>query len=307
MNTQENLNSKIKFDKEAKNYDEQIEILLNRGMTFKNKSKAKFILENISYYRLSGYWYQYYKSLEDKTFKIEIDFDDCFNTYCFDKELRKILIEELEKIEVSIRAKISYNLSNKYGGFWFNNTKLVNSLVTHSNLISKINNEYQRSDELFIKSYKKKYLEELPPSWILLEVASFGSLSQLYKNLLPYDKRTISNNYKLPEVVFETWLHSFVYIRNLCAHHSRLWNRELTIKPKRLENPKLPFTNNHTNNRKIFYVVLMIKYFINIINPMSSFKIRLVNLIKEYPQIDISEMGFISDWDIEDIWIKNYD
>ncbi|HOG73259.1 MAG TPA: Abi family protein, partial [Tenuifilaceae bacterium] len=102
--------------------------------------------------------------------------------------------------------------------------------VKHADTLSKIAIEYSRSDEEFAKAFKNKYSDPMPPSWMMLEVSSFGTLSSLYNYLHPsWDKREIAKHFGLADKVFSSWLHSIVYLRNICAHHARLWNREMQI------------------------------------------------------------------------------
>jgi len=126
---------------------------------------------------------------------------------------------------------IYFSLS--YGPFCFENPALFANTVKHATTLSKLGEEFNRSDEDFINAFRSKYSNNLPPAWMLAEIASFGILSMLYKNLKPSkEKRDIAHHFGLADRVFETWLHAIVYLRNVCAHHSRLWNRTMSIVPQ---------------------------------------------------------------------------
>ncbi|MBS3999166.1 MAG: Abi family protein [Desulfobulbaceae bacterium] len=294
---------KIEFQKAPKSKEEQLEILKNRGMVVKNEERALFLLEHISYYRLSGYWFENYIDWETKMFRNGTSFEDSFDKYCFDKEFRKLVLSELEKIEVSIRASIINTLSIKYSSpFWFQNVNLFKDVTKHTKLLEQLDKDFFRSDELFVQSFKKKYIEKLPPSWIILEITSFGTLSKIFENLKPYDKRLIANKFELPEKVFVSWLHTLIYIRNVCAHHTRLWNRNLTISPKLLNNETNNWSKEYVVNNKSYFVVLIIRYILKTINPKSTFKDKLVELFKNYPMINPNLMGFSENWEQEQIW-----
>jgi len=230
---------KDKFCKIPKSVDEQLELLKERGMIIEDEVKALFLLEKISYFRLSGYWFNYYINRDEKVFSKSITFGEAFNIYLFDKDLRKIILSELEKIEIAVRAEVVNTLSMKYMyPFWFSDLNLFKDKPKQVLLIDRLKDDFNRSDELFVESFKNKYSDEIPPSWIILEITSFGTLSKIFKNLNNVDKRIIANKFYLPEKVFESWLHTLVYIRNVCAHHTRLWNRNITIAPKILHNKK---------------------------------------------------------------------
>jgi abortive infection bacteriophage resistance protein len=180
--------SKIPFNKPPLTYSQQLQQLKDRGLTVENKKRALHLLESISYYRLSGYWYPLLQDKKNHIFKADAQFDTAFRLYCFDRELRKLVLAELEKIEVAVRAKMIYVLSHKHGAFWFSNPTIFRNPIKHADSITKIGQEYSRSDEEFIKAFTDKYSDPLPPSWISIEITSFGTLSMLYTNLLPYTK-----------------------------------------------------------------------------------------------------------------------
>ncbi len=300
-----NQTNKINFNKAPKTIEEQIELLKSRGLIIQDEAKAKYLLQHISYYRLSGYWFAFYKNFETKQFQANTTFELVFHLYCFDQKLRKLLLSEIEKIEISLRSQISnYMINKKQDPFWFLNVSYFTNKDNYEQFVEVLKVDFKRSDEQFINSFKKKYSDELPPSWIILEITSFGTLSKIFKNINNYDKKQISNVYQLPEKVFESWLHSIVYIRNVCAHHTRLWNRNISIKPEKLKKPRLDWVNNEYNNKKIYSIVLVIQYLLKTIYPHSDFFERLKSLLEKYPDVEPKNIGFINDWENEPIWQK---
>lgn len=155
----------------------------------------------------------------------------------------------------------------------------------------------------------------MPPSWMMLEITSFGSLSMLYKNLKqPHDKRDIAHYFGIDDSTFESWLHSIVYVRNVCAHHSRIWSRVMRI------SPNIPLTPSNLwiavttippiiagnppikINNRTYYLLSMIIYFLNTINPKHTFKNRFFQLQKKYRMVDVKGMGFPTGWETELLW-----
>lgn len=305
---------KVPYTKLVLSYKAQLQQLKDRGLIVEDDAKALHLLENISYYRLSGYWYPMLANPKtDHRFKPGSTFNNAFKLYCFDRKLRKLILSELEKIEVAIRAKMIYELSNRHGPFWYTNVHIFRNSSNHSKTLSKIQEEYQRSDERFILDFRKKYQDPMPPSWMMLELTSFGSLSMLYKNLAgSHDRRTIAHYFGLDDSTFESWLHSIVYIRNVCAHHSRLWSRVMRITPAIPANPRFPFlqhsllynpkTMQPLNNNRTFFFLSMIIYWLNIINPSNTFKNKLFDLLNNYPMVDVAALGFPAKWRMETIW-----
>ncbi len=296
--------SKIPFNKPPLTYPEQLQQLKDRGLTVNNQEKALHLLESISYYRLSGYWYPLLQDKKNHTFKKNANLDTAFRLYCFDRELRKLVLAELEKIEVAVRAKMIYVLSHKYGAFWFSNPSIFRNPVKHADSITKIGQEYDRSDEEFIKAFADKYSDPLPPSWISIEITSFGTLSMLYSNLLPgTEKRAIAHHFGVSDSVFQTWLHSIVYLRNICAHHSRLWNRTMSIRPQFPKKTSKQWINmNNIQNHKTYFMLSMIQYLLQTVNPKSTFSSRLKTLLLKYDNVDVRAMNFPDNWENEPLW-----
>jgi len=296
--------AKVPYSKAFLAYRAQIALLKSRGMTFADENKALHLLENISYYRLSGYWYPLLRDKQNHIFKQNACFETAFNMYKFDSQLRKLISSELEKIEIAVRTKMAYVLSSAHNSFWIEDASHFNNQDIHQTTLEKIQEEIDRSDEEFILSFKEKYTNPFPPSFILMETTSFGALSRLYGNLKPgKDKKDIAKLFGLPDKVFASWLHCLVYIRNMCAHHARLWNRQVGIKPlfpRRTHNAWID--TNDISNRRLYYILSMIIYLLNTVNPNHTFKQKLEHLFAKYPNVDRAAMGFPATWRQEPLW-----
>lgn len=296
--------SKTSYSKPPISYSEQLELLETRGLKILNHKKAEHLLKNISYYRLSGYWYPLLENKSEHKFKPEATFETAFNIYKFDRELRLLVLGELEKIEISVRANMIYNISQEHGPFWFLNKEIFNSEGGLQKSLESIKKEYSGSDEEFIKAFGSKYSDVYPPSWMILEITSFGTLSILFSNLRPgKTKREISNEYGISNKVFSSWLHSIVYLRNVCAHHARFWNRVMSVSPKMPKSTNLTWLHNQNiPTNKSYYVLSMILYLSQTINPNNTIGQRFALLLKKYPNIDPVAMGFPMDWENEPLW-----
>ncbi|MDR2555189.1 MAG: Abi family protein [Fibromonadaceae bacterium] len=299
--------TKVVYQEQFLSYEEQINLLKNRGLLFKDEARALNLFECISYYRFSSYWHPFLKDKQVKIFKENVNFDSIFDLYKFDADLRKIIMAEIVKIEIAVRSKMVYILSLSNDSFWLENEKLFSCSNIYASLISSIKKEIDRSEESFIISFKKEFSNDIPPAFMVLETASFGTLSKLYKYLKSSkEKQEIALFFGLLDKAFESWLHSLVYVRNICAHHSRLWNREMRISPLHprtyknqwLENKQIP-------NNRIYFILSIIIYLLNIINPKHSFKQKLNSLFLKYPSIDKAAMGFPTDWQKEPLWNGN--
>lgn len=292
------------YSKPALTYAQQVAQLQARGLEINNTPRAIHLLESISYYRLSGYWYPMLIDKANHIFKPNSTFQDAFQLYSFDRELRVMVLRALEKIEVSIRAKMIYILSHQHGVFWYQNPILFRNHIGHSRSLGSLQNEYNRSDEEFITAFGSKYSDPLPPSWMMLEITSFGTLSFLYSNLKPgRPKRAIANHFGLTDRIFSSWMHSIVYIRNVCAHHSRFWNRAMSISATMPLSPRKTWLADTTvRNDKSYFMLSILLYLMQTINPGNTFVARFKVLLAKYPNVDESAMGFPSTWETEPLW-----
>ncbi len=179
------MNENMKFSKKVFTIDEHITQLKERGLKIENEELAKKYLSNISYYRLAGYWWSMQENKEKHIFKPESTFSNVIAIYNFDADLRVLLFNAIEKIEISLRTKLIYHLSHEYGPWWFQDTTIFEDTKALIKTLEKIREEIERSKDTFIKEHKKKYKNDLrfPPSWKTLELTSFGALSKLYGNL----------------------------------------------------------------------------------------------------------------------------
>lgn len=308
---------KIVYNKKALTYQQQIDLLKQRGLHIGDESKARFLLEHISYYRLSAYFYPLLRGTttdekQQHNFKEGASFEDAFKLYCFDRELRKMVNGEIEKIEVSIRAELVYRMSHKYDKYWYTYPALFRNKEKHQEQLDAIQNMYENTQEVFALSYRSKYINPFLPSWMAMELTTFGTLSFLYKELSDFKAKTeIARKYGLSDVVFESWLHILIYMRNICAHHAKLWGRNFSITSvKAKTKPSKPFlTINGEPRNRLYFNLAILKYFINEVNPKNSLTSRLAALLEKYPQIEQYDMvfkdgkrDFPADWLAEELW-----
>lgn len=296
---------KILYSKKALSSTEQVSLLKSRGLIIPDEKSAIHTLNHINYYRLSAYIYPLLKDKENHLFKDNSSFQNILDLYNFDRELRLLFLDAIERIEVSLRTNIIYVLSLKYDSFWLSKKEFFYDELKYIAQITKLKEEFARSDEKFLKHYFDKYEQEIPPTWISLEIATFGLISLFYQNLKSNkDMKEISNRYGLNRITFTSWLHTLTYVRNICAHHSRLWNRELGVQPSIPKTTGGIWLNKSAayKNDRIFYVISIIIYFLKVVNHADSFIAKLNALIINYPMIDLAAMGFPKNWKEEDLF-----
>ncbi len=297
----------MQYNKPAIEIITQISFLKQRGLFFNDENRAAHYLSNISFYRLRAYTYPFQDNQNpNHPFIQKISFEQIVELYVFDRRLRLLIFDSLEKIEISLRTKIIYHFALNHGSHWHENASLYRDTPRFINDISMLYKEIGRSTETFIKHYKNKYSEpENPPAWMSLEVATLGLLSKLFSNLKKgAEKKKITAEFGLskPEVL-ESWMHTFAHLRNICAHHGRIWNRRLTTMPQIPTCTVYPFiTNSNVYPNKLYATLCCMNYILGIISPGNNFSFRLKNLLKTCSLIDLKEMGFTKDWENEPIW-----
>jgi len=297
----------MKYIKPPLTIAQQIQTLKERGLIIEDEDRAFRYLSFISLYRLRAYTYPFQdNSNPEHPFRKETTFDDILNTYLFDRKFRLLVFDAIERIEIALRTQIIYQYSIKYGGNWYENENLYRKPHFFQKDISLIDKELIRSNEVFIKHYKTKYsTPKRPPAWMTIETLSLGLLSKIYENLkISPEKKSIARNFNLSHpFVLESWMHSLSVIRNICAHHGRLWNREL---PASMKLPKKTYDvwlkNTKFPQGKLYLSLSSILYLLNTIIPRNHFKIKLKMLISQYPDIPLRQMGFPDNWEKEQLW-----
>ena len=284
-------------------FNQQVALLKSNGLAFADEQKALHTLQQVSYFRLKSYLTPLMDDKVSHTFKVGTSFEQAFELYKFDSHLRKLVASELEKIEVSIRTQMAYILADEIDIYWFSDSANFANPTKHITTLSSLKTELNRSDDDQILRFKNTYSDPFPPAWMTLEVSSFGTLSMFFKLLRPsLAKRKIANFYGVSDSVFESWLHSIVYVRNICAHHSRLWNKTLRIQPLFPRKTTSAFLSSPVRSNRIYYVLCIIQYLLRTVNPSTSFPLRLKALLAEFPNVDITAMGFVKDWETEILW-----
>ncbi len=278
---------KESFNKPFLILDKQINLLKFRGMLLRDESKAKYYIENLNYYRLAGYWLIFEKDYDTHTFKENTYFEYILNLYIFDRELRLLLLDAIERIEVSIRSKLAYPLAESFGSHALLNPQIFSSSIKYSKTLDKL------KSKLFIKDHFDEYKEELPPIWVCVEVMRLGQISNWLSNIKERKYRQIiAKSYNLDEKILSSFLHHLTITRNACAHHSRVWNKRFTIDFTLPKNPKdLNKKFNLSRKRYLYNTLVMCEYLMNIICEDTQWSEKLDNLIKKY-SIDTKKMGF---------------
>lgn len=299
------------YNKPATTIDQQVSILLDRGLIIQNLEYAKKSLMEIGYFRLENYWHVMQDNTEKHTFKREQTFEQGMQLYFFDKDLRNIILKYTEEIEISFRTKLIYYLSNELNPWWFSNSDNFKNSVFFGDSIKNIeeNIAREKNRDDFIKRHYEKYHDDsrLPPAWKTIEILSLGTISKIYSNINDRKLRNkISKDFGLNCVFFDSFLHTITEVRNICAHCGRLWNRKLNTSLKVLtkEDKWIKILPEVSDRNKIYFFVSYVKFILDFLNKDNAFSEEFKNLMKKYPVIDVRAMGFPVNWEKDIFWSR---
>lgn len=292
-------------NKPAKSYVEQLQIFKNRGLLVADDARALHCLAHHNYFRLSAYRFPLTVQGNPDQFLPGTTFDDLWNLYHFDRTLRQFVAEAVKRVEISVRSRWAYVLAHLHGPQAYEHATIFYHPQRHTDALARLDTELARSHEDFIPHYKNKYKMNRPPVWAACEVMSFGLLSRFYENIKRNSERKqISTTYGLSPETLESLLQHCAYIRNLCAHHSRLWNRRFTITLQLPQSsPPAVIPNlNPAQDRLIYNTLVMLVHMLAVIEPASTWSHRLVTQLRLLNPKLLPHMGFPPDWEQRPIW-----
>jgi abortive infection bacteriophage resistance protein len=304
----------MKFLKPPKTYDEQLALLKERGLAIASDEETLRWLRRVNYYRLSAYFISFQEPRPSQVFIPGAKWDRVIDLYIFDCRLRHLFKIAMERIEISFRTTITYELAHefdaRFGPFsytkreiyaeWFSRPGKNGKPSRFDEFIGKLNKEEKRASEVFVDAYHQKYDEEqYLPIWMATELMSFGTLSQMYGGLNSTTQARIARHYNISHDPLESWMHTLASIRNFTAHNSRLWNRQLRIRPKIPYN--FPYKIPSTTDR-LYGIAVIIQHCLLMIARGSKWKSDLFKLFDAHPDVPLTEMGFPANWRTHPPW-----
>lgn len=303
------------FSKPPLGLADQLQTLVDRGLQVDSDASAIESLQNLGYYRLSAYTRPFLLLPNRERFKPDTNLTQVIHVYEFDRHLRLLILDAIERVEVGIRARLIDQTCTTYGdAHWYMDVSHFHHRFNYSTFTNKLEREigisYDRvtehrilpedPSERFIRHYYQEYNRPyLPPFWMSVELLTLGSLSILFKGLGDNAlKAQIASEFNLKAKVMEKWLHALSVLRNHCAHHSRLWNREMSIKPPIPQHLRVARPNVHRIQGHLIIMLSML----DVISPQNHWRTRFNGLLSEYDQIDPAAMGFPNNWRDQTFW-----
>lgn len=295
----------IRFDKTYTSPSAIVALLKERGLEIDNLQRAEHYIRNIGYYRLSAYMYPLLQiPKEEHLFKPKSKFQDTLNLYRFDKKLRLLLFNEIEKVEIALRSALANIVAEETDNiFWMTDASMFANAEKFCRTMALVDKELKNSKEEFIVHFKEKYSNPYPPAWILVEILPLGVVTRIYENLADNAlRKKVAARFSLPVPVFISWITVITLTRNTCCHHARVWNKENPITPMIARKLSRPWVSSSISPNRTFFDICIIKWFIDLVSPGNDMKGHLQRLLADFPMIDIKAMGFPADWLDEPLW-----
>jgi abortive infection bacteriophage resistance protein len=300
----------MKFTKPPKTYEDQLALLKQRGLSISSDSETLKWLKRVNYYRLSAYFIPFQEPRPNEAFLTGATWDRVIDLYIFDCRLRHLFKIAMERIEIALRTTITYELAHRFGPFahtksttyatWFLYPRKQRSHSDFDEFMNNIAKEESRANEVFVKAYREKYTSETyMPIWMATELMSFGTLSMMLRGLNNSTKKQIAAQYGMRYLPFQNWVHVLASIRNVTAHSSRLWNRQLGVKAVIPDGCPYPIPTSD----RVYCVAVMIQHFLCMTAKGSNWKGRLFSLFDMHKDIPLSPMGFPNDWQKMKPWV----
>ena len=287
-------------DKGFKTIEEQLDILRSRGLTIDNEAQAKDFLLHNNYYRISGYSLTLRKN---DIFSKSATFQNIVDIYHFDHELRHILLQYLEVIEVQMKSIYTYEFTKIHGPAGYLDESFFTDKARHKEIIDKANQ--QKTQRLPHEAYLKHFVNDLQqdiPLWAYVDLLTISDISFLYSISEQPIKDAVARAFGLTmnkgAAILGSYMHSMTIIRNLCAHGSRIYNRLFEQKPSlnKREKALLRINNDGELDNAHFYGFLLVMKRILPTDKFSEMKNSIISLTGKYPFVRMDYYGFRSDW-----------
>ena len=270
--------------------------LQSRGLAVPHPIEALRALESIGYYRLLIYMRPLQQLGPPKTFLPGTTFDDVLELYNFNRELRLLSLDAVERVEVALRAAVVSQVAVVHGPHFYLDP-------AHFREIDGFVEFFQAARSaryLGASHYRATYDDPgLPPVWTVMEAITYGTLSRLFSNLALQHRKAISLRFGFDETVLVSWFRSLNVLRNMCAHHNRLWNFQMLVDQPRVAKK---LRSELASTDRFYARAVVLAALLRSLDPASRWKQRLQDLLARYPGVPLSAMGFPADWHTRDFW-----
>jgi abortive infection bacteriophage resistance protein len=306
-------------------YVEQLRLLQSRGMIVSDEPAALDALQRLNYYRLSGYWYSFRKTNprgvqgRQDDFMLGTSFESIVALYEFDRQLRLLVMDAVERIEVAIRVDIAHRLGKKHplahetpallDGKFTTDIMPTSGLTQFDDWSKRLSDTIAKTKDEFVKHHQAKYAGKMPV-WVVVELLELRQLSVFFAGMQHGDQAYIARRYGAAQGNhLGSWLRAITIVRNISAHHGRLWNKNISSRPT------FPPTQPHYHlhhiaidgraQTRVYGVLCAIQQLLRVISPGNEWGQRLKAHCTTFPGnniLSLGDAGFSADWDKKGLW-----
>lgn len=315
----------LEFSKPPLNHNQLLGRMAQRGLTIPEPDRAQRYVRHIGYYRFSPYLIPFRSRPQIENLRPGTTFDDVLDLYVFDRKLRLLVMDAVERIEVAVRAATTDYMSTTYDdAFWYTQSMHFRDQRKHSQFLAMVektchmqlkrqqesaNGQYAHTSAL--EHYLTTYGDpELPPSWVTFELLTLGQLESALLNMRSSsDVNKIAGTLGINGPLIKSWLRTYVRVRNICAHHGRLWNVGLGVYPALPTSKKIKWLvdpsvieNSSDRRMRLYSVLVSLQSMLYVISPNSSWAQRLFDLLEEHSKVPLEGMGIPRGWYRDKFW-----
>ncbi len=296
--------------------------LLNQGLLINDLKVAENILNRCSYYRFKAYLYPFQDN-KTKVFTPGTSFEDCYQLYIFDSELRHYIFKIIEQVEIGVRSLFDqWMTKQKDNPFWYLDSSLFSEKGEQVKTVSRLRDMFKNSKEDYAVHYKSKHYNEycsffrdLPPGWVAIELMTFGDLTKLMSSLADEHYNSLKiNRFAKSKLTVEkykslcSWLITIQQVRNRCAHHNRLFNSNFASPTgvKRILSKEIPLVKTKAPQGKheedqlnrLYTAIIAIQKLNSGIGYSKKMGPKLAQIIESHPISSrfMASMGFPKEW-----------
>ncbi|MBE7701571.1 Abi family protein [Oerskovia sp. Sa1BUA8] len=314
----------LTYSKPALTHDALVDRMIERGLVVRDPDRTVRYLRHVGYYRISPYLIPFRAARTAEGLRDGTTFDQVLDLYVFDRKLRLLLMDAIERIEVSVRSSLTDHMSVQHDDpFWYVDVAHFRDHFKHRQFLTMLRRtcegqlasspEHSEGDLAHasaLEHYLTTYGEpELPPSWLMVETLTLGQLSNLVTNLArAADVTRVARPLGLPGPLLLSWLRTYVRVRNVCAHHGRLWNVGLGVYPAIPTSPSVHWLadadtlSSSVRLRRLYPVLVSLQSVLCVVSPRSSWARRLSSLLDQHPDVPLAGMGIPPDWRSDPFW-----
>lgn len=266
--------------------------LRSKGLVITRPGVAARKIEEVGYERLRIYFLsRRNRNLPGKPFLPGTTYKDILRLYEFDAKIRNICFSAVGRFEIVFRNRISETLSARFGGHPYSEASAFKNIAARNERFQHALQTFNSSKDKRAKHYLNNYNKPtLPPIWVLKEFLTFGASARLYHALSNNIRDDIAAHFQVVSTpVFDSWVTSFVDLRNFCAHHDRLFNRGFQKQPQRLVRSAVP--SPATDSTKLKAQLECLDFVLGNTGA-NSLVGKVQRIINQYPEVQSSEVGF---------------